>query len=94
MIMYNFGESIPYCEARGLSLCFGAYAENCSTEYINSVGFNPNSGYVYVALENGISICSCLGQGVEFLVTDFQTGEEFFYEDYSNALNHPYTINL
>ena len=50
-------------------------------------GFNKMSGYVYIALENGISICSCFGREVEYLVTDYETGEEYFYETYEEALN-------
>lgn len=50
-------------------------------------GFNKMSGYVYIALENGVIICSCFGQEVEYLVTDFATGEEYFYETYEEALN-------
>ena len=55
-------------------------------------GFNKMSGYVYIALENGISICSCFGQEVEYLVTDFETGEEYFYETYEEALNKLETL--
>ena len=46
-------------------------------------GFNTMSGYVYIALENGISICSNFGQEVEYVVTNFDTGEEYFYETLS-----------
>ena len=49
------------------------------------VGFNENSGYVYIALENGISICSMLGQDVEYLVTDFEDGTEYFLDTYEEA---------
>lgn len=77
--------SIAYCEAQGLSNVFGAYAEECAGEEIMEVGFNPNSGYVYIALENGVSICSSMGQGVEFLVTNFESGEETFFESYYEA---------
>jgi hypothetical protein len=49
------------------------------------VGFNSNSGYVYISLENGISICSMLGRGVEYLVTNFEDGEETFFESYGEA---------
>lgn len=80
--------SIAYCEAKGLSKVFMAYANECSREEIKEIGFNPNSGYVYIALEDGISICSNLGRGVEFLVTDFKNGEETFYETYEEAQNH------
>jgi hypothetical protein len=78
---------IAYLEAKGLSLCFEAYAENCSREDINSIGFNANSGYVYIALENGIQIASCLSNEVEFIVNDFETGEESFFSTYDEALN-------
>ena len=71
----------------GLSVVFKAYAEECSREDIMEVGFNPNSGYVYIALENGICVCSMLGQRVVFLVTDFETGEEFFFDNYAKAEN-------
>ena len=85
LTIYNL--STPaYCEAKGLSLVFGAYAENCSREDILQVGFNENSGYVYIALENGVSICSMLGREVEYLYTDFEDGEEYFFDSYEECL--------
>lgn len=78
-------DGIAYCEAKGLSNVFSAYAEECSREDIMAVGFNPSSGYVYIALENGISICSMLGRDVEYLVTDFEDGEEHFFDSYEEA---------
>mgnify|MGYP007096790070 CR=1 FL=1 len=78
-------DGIAYCEAEGLSKVFAAYANECSGEYIMEVGFNPNSGYVYIALENEISICSMLGRDVEYLTTDFETGEEHFFDSYEEA---------
>ena len=80
--------SIAYCEAKGFSRVFMAYANQCSREDIMEIGFNPNSGYVYIALEDGISICSNMGQQVEFLVTNFRNGEETFYDTYEEALKH------
>lgn len=80
--------NIAYCEAQGLAKCFQAYADNCPSEDIMDVGFNSNSGYTYIALENGITICSMLGRDVEYLVTDFGDGEEFFYDTYKDAENH------
>ena len=80
--------SIAYCEAKGFSRVFMAYANQCSREEIMEIGFNPNSGYVYIALEDGISICSNMGQQVEFLVTNFYNGEETFYDTYEEALEH------
>ena len=60
---------------------------------VELMGFNTNSGYVYAYLYNTISICSCFGNDVEFLVTDFENGEEFFYEDYFEALDKLENIN-
>lgn len=87
MELHNL-ENPAFCEAMGLSRVFEAYANECSREDIMEVGFNHNSGYVYIALENGISICSMLGQRVEFLVTDFDSGEELFFDNYTQAINH------
>jgi hypothetical protein len=84
----NLGSYLAYCEAKGIGKCFLAYAENCSTEEIMMIGFNPNSGYTYIALENGISICSSMGGDVEYLVTDMNSGEETFYDTYREAENH------
>ena len=80
--------SIAYCEAKGFSKIFMAYANECSREEIMEIGFNPNSGYVYIALENGISICSSMGHQVDFLVTNFYNGEETFYDTYEEAQKH------
>ena len=85
MLQTNLSNSIAKLEATGLSNCFKAYADNCSYEQINLVGFNSKSGYVYIYLENGISICSCLGKDVEYLVTEMNDGEEFFFDTYKEA---------
>ena len=84
--------NVAYAEAIGLSKCFEAYAKlNCGD--IFEIGFNPNSGYTYIALEDGISICSMLGRAVEFLVTDLDNGEEFFFDLIEDAENKIDEIN-
>lgn len=45
-------------------------------------GFNENSGYVYIALENGVTIASCFGQSVDYLVTNPNTGMEKITDTY------------
>ena len=79
--------NICYCEAKGLSICFDAYSQEAIGECImdGGIGFNPNSGYTYIALENGISICSYLGRRVQYLVTNFNDGEEHFFDSYKEA---------
>jgi len=96
LTIHGINENGPkYCEALGISKVFAAYAEHCVKEEImyNGLGFNPNSGYVYIALENGVTICSMLGREVEYLVTNFENGEEYFFDTYDEALNFdPQTI--
>ena len=87
MELYGFKNVICNLEAIGLSNCLMAYAEN-NCDDIMMIGFNENSGYVYIALENGVQICSRLGNKVEYLVTDFETGEEKFFDKYQDALKN------
>jgi len=86
MELYNFDNQIAYCEAMGLSKCFEAYAKNCSSEEIMLIGFNTNSGNVYIALENGVTICSMLGRDVSYICHSNED-EELFFASYEEALN-------
>lgn len=77
--------SLAYKEAKGLAKCLKAYAENFASEDIMEIGFNEQTGYVYITLEfNAIQIASAFGQDVEYIFTDFETGEEFFYESFED----------
>ena len=89
--MYNL-QNPAYLEAKGLSKVWEAYAEECPREDIMEVGFNHNSGYVYIALENGCSISSAFGRDVEYIITDFETGEEFFLDTMEEAINKLETL--
>jgi hypothetical protein len=84
-ITFNLSE-LGSADLESLSLVIKAYKENAIKEEILETGFNLNSGYVYIALENGITISSCFGQDVEYITTDFETGEENFYYNYFDAL--------
>lgn len=86
MTTNNISDSVAYCEAKGLSKIWSAYADKCAGEDIMEVSFNLNSGYVYIALENGVCICSNLGQDVEYMVTDLDEGDEYMFDDYESAL--------
>lgn len=77
---------IAYLEAIGISKCFEAYAKEAGSEEIMQIGFNHLSGYVYIALENGISIASSMGQEVDYITSDFRTGEEHFLNSYDKAV--------
>tara|TARA_R110002012_G_scaffold288775_2_gene481584 strand:- start:210 stop:500 length:291 start_codon:yes stop_codon:yes gene_type:complete len=64
-----------------------AYIDNTSGKgEIFEMGFNPNSGYAYIALECDIQIASCFGQKVDFIVTDHENGEEYFFDLYEEAV--------
>lgn len=87
--IHGLTDSIAFCEAQGLAVVFQTYADECAGETIldGGIGFNPNSGYVYIALENGVTICSMLGRSAEFLTTNFEDGEETFFDIYSDAIS-------
>ncbi len=88
-------KSFTYCETMGLSKCFKALADLGDKaepiDYDFAIGFNENSGNVYISLEEGIDICSMLGRDVEFLVTNQENGEELFFDTYSEALDQVMT---
>ena len=88
MELTNLNGSIACLEAAGLSIVFAAYAVNAAGEDINMIGFNPNSGYVYIYLENGISICSAFGYPAEYLVYNQDIEQEESYNTYNEALNN------
>lgn len=88
----NLTDSIAYCEAVGLSKVWKAYAEDFTGEDIFSVGFNPNSGLVYIYLEVGISITSFLGREVDYYYDDPDTGESICFLHDVNELKL-YMIN-
>jgi hypothetical protein len=63
-----------------------AYMDNTNgNEEIFQMGFNPNTGYAYIALECDIQIASCHGQEVDFIVTDHENGKEYFFDSYEEA---------
>jgi hypothetical protein len=74
--------SVAYLEAKGKSLVWMAYANHFAAEDIMEEGFNPNSGYVYLALENGTTIASAFGQNVEYIVYDFEKDEEMIFDSF------------
>lgn len=94
LTIYGLNENVAYCEAIGLSKCFAAYAENNGGDILEGgIGFNENSGYTYIALESGVTICSLLGRDVEYLVTDFETGEESFFDSMEAAEDFMFNLN-
>jgi hypothetical protein len=86
--MYNL-ENPAYLEAKSLALCWEAYAKNTAGHEIEQIGFNNQSGYVYIALGNGITIASAFGKPIEFIIFDDED-QEVFLDDYETASNFAY----
>ena len=77
--------SLGYLDAKSKSIVWAAYAENFAGEDIIEEGFNINSGYVYIALENGVTIASAFGKKVEYIVYDEETEQEDFLSTVKQA---------
>lgn len=84
MKIHNY-ENMGSLDKKSLELVWKAYNDTRLNEEIFEIGFNLSSGYVYIALENGVSIASCFGQSVDFIVTDYENGDEFFCDTYEEA---------
>ena len=92
MMTYNLPlKQMGFVELESLQLVLQEYraipASYDSLLDENAVGYNSNSGYTYIALECGVTIGCNDGQTVEFIATDFETGEEYIADDFSTALD-------
>jgi hypothetical protein len=85
--------SFGYSDAKSKSIVWEAYADYFAGEEIMEEGFNMNSGYVYLALETGVTIASSFGQEVEFIVYDFEDGEELFFDSIHELNKHLSQVN-
>lgn len=82
---FNFINNLGSSDMESYILVLNEYRKYCFSEHIESVGFNENSGYVYIYLQNGISIASCFGQSVDYIINDPETEEEIFLDTYEEA---------
>jgi hypothetical protein len=64
-----------------------AYLDLYNRPDIEDVGFNTSSGYVYFYLQNNITIASCFGQSVVFIV-DHGFNDDLEFETYFEALEY------
>ena len=86
MITHEFLNDLGSSDFESWILVNKAFQKYAKDEDIIECGFNKNSGYVYIALENGVTIASCFGQEVDYIIYDFETGEEHFLDKYEEAL--------
>lgn len=80
--------SFGYSDAKSKAVVWTAYAENFAGEEIMEEGFNPNTGYVYIALENGVTIASSFGQSVDFFIYDNETDQELEFNSIEEFQEH------
>ena len=74
MEIINF-DKMGSSDKYSLELVWKAYNDIRLNEEIFEIGFNLNSGYVYIALENG----------VDYIVSDYEDGTEYFLDTYEEA---------
>lgn len=91
---FNFISSLRGSDLESWIIVLKEFQKYCQQEEIFDAGFNMYSGYVYIALENSIQIASCFGQPADYIVTNFDTGEEYFYDSYFDALNELEKISI
>tara|TARA_R110001599_G_scaffold129074_2_gene303174 strand:- start:17204 stop:17485 length:282 start_codon:yes stop_codon:yes gene_type:complete len=75
-------------ELRSLAKCLTTYSKDCFLATIELSGYNEQSGYIYLSLDNGVCIASFAGQEVQFVVHNFEIGEEKFFNIYQNAVRY------
>lgn len=80
--------SFAYLDAKSKSIVWMAYAEYFAGEEITQEGFNSNTGYVYIALENGVTIGSAFGQSVDFFIYDNETDQELEFNSIEEFQEH------
>ena len=75
-------------DIQSIDIVIKAYKKYANGEDIEFSGFNNQTGYVYIALLNGVQIISNFGQEVEFLITDYENEDEIFMDTYTEALEY------
>jgi len=75
-------------DIQSIDIVIKAYKKYANGEDVEFSGFNNQTGYVYIALSNGVQIISNFGQEVEFLINDYETEEEVFFDTYTEALEY------
>ena len=80
--------SLGYSDAISKSIVWRAYAIYFGGEEIIEEGFNMNSGYMYISLENGVTIASAFGQAVDFIIYDDENEEEIFFDSIEELNAH------
>jgi len=80
-------------EANALTTLFSVYAESSFVDEPMIFGYNTWSGYYYIAFENiSLQIVLTSRSDVMFMTTDFETGEEEYFDTEEEAMEHLATV--
>ena len=87
-------EVVSKREANALTTLFSVYAESDLAGESICFGYNNWSGYYYIAFENiSLQIVLTSRSDVMFMTTDFETGEEEYFDTEEEAMEHLATLN-
>jgi len=87
IMIANFINKLGSSDLRSFIKVLEAYLDtDAFINPIEDVGYNNESGYVYLFLFNGIQIACKFGENVEFIIND-EDREEIFFDNYNDALN-------
>lgn len=87
---------ISSADAHSLSKCLEAYAVFTPFMNILYIGKDDKTGCMEIHLSNGVTISSCLGSDVHYVVMDAYTGQLFksrFYHDAVAYLDAQYPMS-
>jgi hypothetical protein len=89
----NGYEVVSKREANALTTLFSVYAESDLIDEPMIFGYNTWSGYYYIAFENiSLQIVLTYRGDVMFMTTDFETGEEEYFDTEEEAMEHLATV--
>ena len=89
----NGYEVVSKREANALTTLFSVYAESSFVDEPMIFGYNTWSGYYYIAFENiSLQIVLTYRGDVMFMTTDFETGEEEYFDTEEEAMEHLATV--
>jgi len=87
--IFSCYEVVSYRQAKALSVLMNAYAESCLCPEAICFGFNDWTGYYYIAFENySLQIVLDRKENLLWMTTDITNGEEEFFDNEEEALEH------
>jgi molybdopterin/thiamine biosynthesis adenylyltransferase len=85
----NFLNNLGSSDLQSFINILEAYSDNCFRCNIIDFGFNMSSGNVYIVLDNDITITSCFGQSVDYVVTDPDDDTDVIeFSNYQDCVNY------